>query len=33
MNSDGSHTIRLKITNVNTTRYILTKLISYILQL
>lgn len=24
-NSDGSHTIRLKITNVNTTRYILTK--------
>lgn len=25
VNSDGSHTIRLKITNVNTTRYILTK--------
>lgn len=24
-NSDGTHTIRLKITNVNTTRYILTK--------
>ena len=25
VNSDGTHTIRLKITNVNTTRYILTK--------
>ena len=24
-NADGSHTIRLKITNVNTTRYITTK--------